>query len=73
MDGLSVASNAWLHGQHQDDSSLASWVPYLAVAVLLSQDLGAGAIALPAGTLSDSTDATVRVRALCNAGGLALS
>lgn len=73
MDGLSVASNAWLHGQRGGDSGLTAWMPYLAVAVLLSQDLGAGAIALPPGTVTDSSDEAVRVRALCNAGGLALS
>lgn len=73
MDGLSIASNAWLHSQRQDESALVTWLPYLAVAVLLAQDLGAGAISLPAGTISDSSDEAGRVRALCNAGGLALS
>lgn len=71
MDGLSVASNAWLHRQSGQEE-LAGWLPYLAVAVLLSQDLGAGAVALPAGVVSEPSETSQLVRALCNAGGLAL-
>lgn len=71
MDGLRVASNAWLHDREKG-AELANWVPYLALAVLLSQDLGAGAIVVPSGALSASSEAGRLIRALCNAGGIAL-
>lgn len=69
MDSLSLASNAWLHVKH-GVSALAAQLPYVAVAVLLAEDLGAGAIELSADAL-DSDDALAgQLVSLCNAVGL---
>lgn len=44
INGLSVASNAWLH---QAKAGLASWYPYIAMACLFAEDLDAGTIVIP--------------------------
>ncbi|WP_148236484.1 hypothetical protein [Intrasporangium calvum] len=71
MDSLSLASNAWLHQRHPS-SPLEAHLPYLAVAVLTAEDLGAGAIALMTDVLESDRALAKKVRRLCNAVGLSL-
>ncbi|MEV8144224.1 hypothetical protein [Specibacter sp. NPDC078709] len=44
INGLTVASNAWLH---QSTTGLASWYPFIAMACLFAEDLDAGTIVIP--------------------------
>lgn len=44
INGLTVASNAWLH---QAASGLASWYPFVALACLFAEDLDAETIVIP--------------------------
>lgn len=44
INGLTVASNAWLH---QSASGLASWYPFIAMGCLFAEDLDAGTIVIP--------------------------
>ncbi|PCC35781.1 hypothetical protein [Glutamicibacter sp. BW77] len=52
INGLSVASNAWLH---QSSTGLASWYPFIAMACLFAEDLDAGTIVIP-----DSIDTSLQ-------------
>ena len=71
MDSLSLATNAWLH-VNERTSALVAHLPYLAVAILLADDLGAGAIELDADVLDSDGALADELIALCNAVGLAL-
>ncbi|MDO2935989.1 hypothetical protein Q2T94_16945 [Paeniglutamicibacter sulfureus] len=44
INGLTVASNAWLH---VSADGLASWYPFIAMACLFAEDLDAGTIVVP--------------------------
>lgn len=44
INGLSLASNAWLH---HASPGLESWYPYIAMACLFAEDLDAGTIVVP--------------------------
>lgn len=44
INGLTIASNAWLH---TSATGLASWYPYIALACLFAEDLDAGTIVIP--------------------------
>lgn len=44
LNGISVASNAWLHSSGRN---LQSWYPYIAIACLFAEDLDVSTIVLP--------------------------
>jgi hypothetical protein len=44
VNGLTVASNAWLHAS---STGIASWYPFIAMACLFAEDLDAGTIVIP--------------------------
>jgi hypothetical protein len=44
INGLTLASNAWLH---QSSTGISSWYPHIALACLFAEDLDAGTIVIP--------------------------
>lgn len=72
MDSLSVASNAWLHTDDRG-TALQAFLPYVAVGILLADELGIGGLELSADLLASDDDLTSRLTLLCNAVGLSLS
>ena len=71
MESLSVASNAWLHVV-TEGSPLSAHLPFIAMAILLCDELGARAIELRSGLLESDPALARRLTELCNAVGLAL-
>lgn len=59
INGLSIASNAWLHAS---EYALEEWYPYIAIACLFAEDLDAATIVLPSHVKVDAA----HWLALCN-------
>lgn len=57
MQGLVVASNAWIHGQ--SGSALSQLLPYIAAAVLFAEDLEGDTIRIPQITADASERSTI--------------
>lgn len=67
---IAIASNAWMHAEG-DANSLEYYFPFLAVAVIFSEDLAVDRIVLPKGVIAEE-QALYKVRALLACAGLGL-